>query len=310
MAYIDLSLPQFQKKFDSDEACLDAIFQARWPRGFVCPKCNHNDGIRLRCRPRIMECSSCHRQSSITSGTLFHGSHLSLASWFLCIYLFAQDKGGASASRLCNQVGISYPTAWFVLQRLRLAMQTRDESLTLAGYIELDEAFFGGRSKSKRARKSPFDGKKTVLVLVESEGHQAGNLVMKVVDSTQYDDLYPVIESKVDAEPGGQWFRADGWGAHHVVMSFGHRIKMSYIPNDELDAALPCVSLAISHAKRFFKGTYHHFCKIHIQRYLDEFCYRWNRRHLFSQLASHLLTACVLTQCVKYNDLKAVRKAA
>jgi hypothetical protein len=307
MAYINLTLPQFQKRFSTEEACLNAIFQARWPRGFICPKCKHDDGIRLRCRPRIVECSACHRQSSITSDTLFHGSHLALTSWFLCIYLFAQDKGGASATRLSNQVGISYPTAWLVLQRLRVAMQTRDENLTLAGYIELDEAFFGGRSRNQKVRKSPFNGKKTVLVLVESEGHQAGNLVMKVVESSQYEDLYPVIESKIDIEPGGQWFRGDAWGAHHVVMSFGHHIKMTTIPNDKQDEELPCVSLAISHAKRFFKGTYHHFCKIHIQRYLDEFCYRWNRRHLFQQLASHLLAACVLTDHKKYSELKSAR---
>jgi len=189
-------------------------------------------------------------------------------------------------------------------------MQTRDENLTLAGYIELDEAFFGGRSKNRRNRKSPFDGKKTVLVLAESEGQRAGNLVMKVVDSAQYYDLYPVIEKKIDTEPGGHWFRADAWGAHHVVRTFGHRINMSFIPAEKQDESLPCVSLAISHAKRFFKGTYHHFCKIHIQRYLDEFCYRWNRRHLFPQLATHLITACVLHKPVKYSQLKAVRQAA
>src|SRR5208282_4522107 len=156
-----------------------------------------------------------------------------------------------------KQVGVSYATAWFVLQRLRIAMQTRDENLTLAGYIELDEAFFGGRTKSKRNRKPPWSNKKTVLVLVESEGKQAGNLVMKVVDSAHYDDLKPVIEAKVESEPGGQWFRSDAWGAHHVVLQFGHHIKMDRMFNQEQDEELRCVSLAISHAKRFFKGTYH-----------------------------------------------------
>jgi hypothetical protein len=235
---------------------------------------------------------------------------LPLTSWFLAIYLFAQDKGGASASRLCKQVGMSYPTAWFVLQRLRIAMQTRDENLTLAGYIELDEAFFGGRRRRQKIRKSPFHDKKTVLVLVESEGKQAGNLVMKVVESSQYEHLKPVIEEKIEAEPGGQWFRSDAWGAHHVVMQFGHKIKMTAIPIEEQDEELRCVSLAVSHAKRFFKGTYHHFCKIHIQRYLDEFCYRWNRRHLFSRLSLNLLTACVLQGALPYSVVISQRKSA
>ena len=300
MAYVDLSLPQFQKRFDSENACLDAIFEARWPRGFICPRCQHNNGIRLKSRPRIVECSSCRRQTSITASTLFHRSHVPLTDWFLCIYLFAHDKGGGSAMRLSKQVGMNYPTAWFTLQKIRFAMATREENLTLAGYIELDEAFFGGRSKSKRQRKPPSDNKKQVLVMVESEGRHAGNLVMKVIDSDKYDDLKPIIAANVEADPPGQWFRSDGWGSHHVVIALGHHIKVEPVPAEKQDKVLRCVNLAVSHAKRFFKGTYHHFCKIHIQRYLDEFCYRWNRRHLFDQLASHLLTACVLHDPVSY----------
>jgi transposase-like protein len=294
MAYIDLSLPQFQKKFDTEEACLDAIFEARWPRGFICPYCEHNDGVRLRSRPRIIQCFCCKRQTSVTANTIFNRSHIPLRLWFLAIYLFAHDKGGVSATRLSRQLGMNYPTAWFMLQRLRIAMGTRDENLTLAGYIELDEAFFGGRSNHQgRHRKAPSANKKMVLVMVESEGVRAGNLVMKVIPAAEYKHLEPVIAEKIESEPGGQWFRTDGWGSHQVVKWYGHKLKMGVIPYQEQNNVLCCVNLAISHAKRFFKGTYHHFCKIHIQRYLDEFCYRWNRRHHFNQLASHLLAACV-----------------
>lgn len=141
--------------------------------------------------------------------------------------------------------------------------------------------------------------------MVESEGRQAGNLVMQVVESTFYDDLKPIIAEKVESEPGGQWFRSDGWGSHHVVIALHHHIKMTPIPKEKLDEVLRCSSLAISHAKRFFKGTYHHFCKIHIQRYLDEFCYRWNRRHLEKQLASHLIAACALHPPIRCDQLVA-----
>lgn len=310
MAHIDLSLSEFQKRFSTEEACLDEIFDARWPRGFVCPNCEHNDGFRLHCRPRIVECASCGKQTSITARTLFHRSHVPLTNWFLVVYLFAQDKGGASAMRLSKQLRMNRPTVWFMLQKIRIAMGRRDENLTLAGYIELDEAFFGGRSKNPGKRNPPSHNKKQVLVMVEAEGKQAGNVVMEVIDSVFYDDLKPVIANKVEAEPPGQWFRSDGWGSHHVVIALGHHIKMTPIPNDQLDKVLRCLSLAVSHAKRFFKGTYHHYCKIHHQRYLDEFCYRWNRRHLFDELPSHLLTACVLHVPVFCSDLTARRKAA
>lgn len=296
MAYIDLTLPQFQKTFAGEEACLEAVFEARWPKGFVCPYCDHNDGYRISTRPRNVQCAVCRRQSPITSNTLFHRSHLPLSIWFLAIYLIAQDKGGASASRLQNQLGISYPTAWFLVQRIHHAMSRRDESLTLAGFIELDEAFFGGRHRrGGRKGKPPGYGKTQVLVMVESEGICAGNLVMRVIENNFFEDLQPVIEQSIESEPPGQLFRADNWGAHHVVMQFGHRIQMQHMPNEKQDELLRCVSLAISNAKAFFKGTYHNFCRKHIQRYLDEFCYRWNRRHLLGQVASHLISACALT---------------
>lgn len=139
-------------------------------------------------------------------------------------------------------------------------------------------------------------------MLVESEGSQAGNLVMKVIEGDQYEDLKPIIAQKIESDPPGQWFRSDGWGSHHVVIGFGHQLKMSCIPAEQQDKELPCVSLATSHAKRFFKGTYHHFCKAHIQRYLDEFCYRWNRRHLFGRLAERLIVACVLHDPISYGN--------
>ena len=191
MAYIDLSLPKFIKKFATEEACLQAISAARWPRGFVCPKCGHHGGTRLAER-RSMQCWSCHRQTSITSQTLFHGSHIPLVTWFLAIYLVAHDKAGISTKRLAKHLDMHYSTAWSLLHRIRFAMGTRDENLTLAGYIELDEAFFGGKSRNKRTRKGPkkpAEKKKMVFIMVESEGSQAGNLVMKVVKDATLDTL-------------------------------------------------------------------------------------------------------------------------
>src|SRR6185312_1973872 len=136
------------------------------------------------------------------------------------------------------------------------------------------------------------DGKKQVLVLVEAEGWRAGNVVMKVIANDHLEDLKPVIETKVESEPPGQWFRSDAWGSHHVVMTCGHRIKMGHIPKEQQDTELRCVSLAISNAKSFFKGTHHNFCQLHLDRYLAAFCYRWNRRDQGGGLVLSLIKAC------------------
>jgi len=302
MAHTEMNFLEFSSRFCTQEACLQAIFEKRWPHGFVCPDCDHNDGYRLTTRP-VVECCVCGNQQSITAGTIFERTRIPLPVWFLIIFDMAQDKGGASALRLSKRFGVARSTIHNIMHKIREAMGSRDENLTLAGYIELDEAFFGGVSK-RVAGESPTKNKMQVLVLVESEGKAAGNIVMQLIEGGAPDDIAPVISQKVDNEPGGHWFRSDGWGSHHVVMNDGHRINMEIIPHDRLDDELRCASLAISLAKRFFKGTYHHFCKRYIQRYLDEFCYRWNRRHLEKQLASHLITACVLHPAVQYAQLK------
>lgn len=305
MAYIDMTLPEFTMKFSTQEACIQAVFDARWPKGFRCPYCDHDDGYRLTTRP-VVQCALCRRQTWITAKTLFHQTKIPLPKWFLIIYLFAQDKGGRSALSISKLLGMHYATVWFIVQKIRIAMASRDENLTLAGYIELDEAFFGGRHRSGgRGGKPPRHNKKQVLVMVESEGWRAGNVMMRVIPNDHIASIAPIIKDKIESDPPGQWFRADAWGSHHIVSSYGHRIKMSYIPVHEQDSVLRCVSLAISHAKRFFRGTYHQYCKTHIQRYLGEFCYRWNRRHLEKQLATHLLTACVLHSPIKYSQIPA-----
>ncbi len=141
MNYISLTLPEFQTRFCDEEACLKAIFDAKWPHGFVCPHCEHNGGYRVY-RRRNMECACCGKQTSITADTVFERSHVPLVTWFLVMYLMAQDKGGVSGQRLADQLGMRYATVLSMLHRLRDAMGARDENLTLAGYIELDESFF------------------------------------------------------------------------------------------------------------------------------------------------------------------------
>ena len=311
MAYTDLTLPEFIRAYSTEEACLQAIFEARWPRGFICPRCGHNDGNRISTR-RSIQCCVCRRQTSITSQTIYHKSRTPLTTWFLMIYQVAQDKGGTSALRLANQLGMHYSTVWHIVHKIREAMVGREENLTLAGYIQMDEAFFGGRFKNKVGEpcRPPTFNKVTVMVMVESEGRQAGNLVMKVIPDDRINTLDAVIRDKIESEPPGQLFRADGLGRHHVVMNHGHHVKAGHIPAAEQDKELKCVNLAISLAKRFFKGTYHHFCKEHMQRYLDEFCYRWNRRHLWGQLASHLIAACTLHTPMYYAAIPIQRATA
>ena len=152
LLYVDMNLFEFQKKYADEESCLRAIFETRWPRGYICPHCGHNDGHRIQTR-RLMQCCLCRKQSSITAGTIFEQSHVPLTVWFLMIFFVVQDKGGASAMKLSKQLGTCRNTASLMLKKIRTALSARDENLTLAGLIEFDEALLGGRSKSKSLGK-------------------------------------------------------------------------------------------------------------------------------------------------------------
>ncbi len=137
---------QFQQHFGTDQQCRDFLFKLRWPKGFVCPNCEHDDAQFLAPR-RLYQCYNCKHQSSVTSGTIFHKTHLPLTCWFWIIYQMTHDKGGASATRLASQLKRPYKTVWHILHKLRLAMGRRDEGITLAGLVEFDEAVLGPEAR-------------------------------------------------------------------------------------------------------------------------------------------------------------------
>jgi transposase-like protein len=166
-----ISLPEFLKKYGSEDQCFDALFAWRWPTGFECPKCGHTKSCEVGSR-KLQQCNGCHRQTSLTAGTIFQATKLPLTAWFLGIYLITQDKKGVSALKLSRQLGISYNAAWRMKHKLMQVMMERDDTYKLSGFIELDDAYLGGeRTGCKPGRgaagKTPF----VAAVETTSEGH-------------------------------------------------------------------------------------------------------------------------------------------
>ena len=139
------------ERYGTEEACAQALTQQRWPEGFRCPRCGHDHGYVISTR-HSYECSKCHYQTSLTAGTLFHSTNLSLTKWFWAIYLSASDKGGISAVRLSKQIQVSWVTACRILRKIRIAMGHRDSIYRLHDLIEIDDALVGGRRSGKRGR--------------------------------------------------------------------------------------------------------------------------------------------------------------
>ncbi len=202
--------------------------------------------------------------------------------------------------RLSKQLELGYKTAWAMLHKIRKAMAQRDSDYTLSGFIELDDAFFGGAAKGRRGRGAA--NKTTVLVMVESKDEHAGFIAMQSVASMEK----PLVEKLVKKHIApAQRIRTDGYKSYAGLTEMGHQHDGTPVPPNKASENLPWVHIAISNAKRFLLGTYHGVSHKHLQSYLDEFCYRFNRRAWEKQITLRLLTACVFGNPITYAELKA-----
>lgn len=281
-----ISFMEWQKRFGSNEACMHYLAQQRWSEGFQCPRCGHDHGylIQPRC---LYECAQCRYQASVTAGTVFHSTNLPLTKWFWAIYLMTSDKGGISAMRLSKLLDVSWPTARAMLQKLRTAMAHRDSLYRLTERVELDDALVGGKRPGKRGRGAA--GKTAVLVACEAHDGRAGYLAMQAVAGVTGKTVSDFARHRLSPDSR---IRTDALHALNTLgEEFVHQARKT--PPEQASAWLPWVHIAIANLKRFLLGTFHGVSAKYLQEYLDEFCYRFNRRHWEPQLPLRLLHLCI-----------------
>lgn len=286
MKALAVDLLEWQKRFGTEEACGEALARQRWPEGFCCPRCGHDHGYAISTR-KSYECSSCHYQASLTAGTLFHSTNLPLTKWFWAIYLMASDKGGISAPRLAKQIGTSWITAHRMLRKIRIAMGHRDSVYRLHDLVEIDDALVGGRKPGKRGRGA--EGKVPVLVAVENRDSGAGFIAMQQVAVVTKETVTGFVKSRL---PPSQVVRSDKLAALGAIGKTQHHAAR-VTPPDKAGEWLPWVHVAIGNLKAFLLGTYHGVSSKYLQEYLNEFCYRFNRRAWEPELPMRLLNACL-----------------
>ena len=165
------SLSDFFEQYGTEAQCRQALFDWRWPSGFVCPGCGHTHHCLLHTN-QLYQCYRCHHQTSLTSGTIFADTKLALTTWFLALYLVTQNKNGISALELKRQLGVSYVTAWSIKHKLMQVMKERDDSQPLVGIIQMDDAYWGGeRRGGKRGRGAPHKVPFVAAVATDEEQH-------------------------------------------------------------------------------------------------------------------------------------------
>jgi transposase-like protein len=283
MTIIDLN-----RAFSTEDKCREYICRARWPHGIACPRCQAKTISTLKAQGKF-ECSKCTYQFSATAGTIFHDSHLPLEKWFLATYLMCESRKGVSANQLKRVLGTSYKTAWYLCHRIRAAMKEANP-LPLAGTIEVDETYIGG---VRRGRNKAMDNKTMVLGAIARGGEvrlrvdkrgAKGKVLRGFVKETTAKGPKTIY---TDNHSGYSGLGADKDITHDSV---NHSIEEWVRGNVHTNTIEGVFSLF----KRSIVGAYHQVSAKHLDAYLDEFEFRFNRRRradLFADTIKHLARA-------------------
>lgn len=296
------SLQRFMADFPDDEACADWLAERRWPEGFVCPQCGERHGWKLEAKPRTWECADCGRQTSVTAGTIMHRTHLPLRTWFLAAHLVATHSNGISALQLMGKLGIgSYKTAWLLLHKLRRSMVDPERD-PLEGMIEVDETAITFRTKEDPVaggRGRSHEGKILVCGAVECvEGGRAGRIRLSVISGYSATVLQDFVANNT-AE--ASIVLTDGLSSYQGMQGRKHLPKV--VGAMAAHVLLPWIHRVFSNLKRLGLGVYHGFRRRHVQAYLDEFVFRWNRRRHYRSAFDTLLGIGLRTRPMGYRKL-------
>ena len=271
------SLFELSDEYGTEEQCETALLNWRWPEGFICPNCSSDKYCKLKSR-RLYQCNNCHYQTSLTSKTLFFNTNFPLIVWFMAIYLVTQSKTSMSALELKRQLGVNYNTAWSVRHKILQAMKEHNDSQTIAGTIQLDDAYWGGELRGgKRGRgsenKTPF----VAAISLNEEGHPM-QMKMTVVDGFRTKTIITWSENHIEA---GSHVISDKLPCFKGVQDAGcSHLRIKCGGNLELldSKEFKWVNTMIGNVKTSITGTCHSISSRHLPRYLAEFCFRFNNR--------------------------------
>jgi predicted RNA-binding Zn-ribbon protein involved in translation (DUF1610 family) len=283
------SLLDFQRAFSDEAACAGFLFQQRWPEGFVCPKCGEGRAALLRSRAHTYECLDCGRQTSVTAGTVMHRSKLPLTVWFLAAHVMATHSNGMSALQLKTQLGIDYKTAWLLAQKLRRSMIDPDRE-PLEGVVEIDQTEIPFRDAD-----SFFDPGKTgkivivgaVEVIDRFTGQAqrpkklgakyfdtlSGRVRLAAIPSNHAAHIHRFIKANIAK---GTTLVSDGHASYPGVKDYRHDPRV--VGNMAVHVTLKWIHQVFALLKRWGLGTYHGLRRKHVDTYLNEFVFRYNRR--------------------------------
>jgi len=284
-----MCLHEFIEKYGTDEQCEKTLFDARWPNGFKCERCEHDSFCYIKSR-QTYQCTRCKHQASLKSNTVFHSSKIPLSKWFLAIYLISQSKNGMAALALKRHIGVSYKTAWSMKHKLMQAMSEKDAKRRLAGLVTADDVYLGGQQRDgKRGRGSENKQPFVAAISLSSKGWPLYAKFTPVESFTAVNignwveqHLYP-----------NSVIATDGFASFNIISKINEHkhVKIPMQP-DRKTGQIPYfhwLNTILGNVKSAITGTYRSSRKGYGERYLSEFQYRFNRRFNLRSLFINLI---------------------
>jgi transposase-like protein len=286
------TLTEFADYFCDEETCVKHFTEIRFASGEYCPHCGHNEIYKFSNGKRY-RCAKCKQDFTIRTGTVFGESKLPLRKWFMAIYLLSTSNKGISSVQLAKQIGVTQKTGWFIDHRIRSAMKQNKGQLF--GQVEADETWIGGKDKNKHAAKrlngkgrGP-TGKTAVAGIVE----RGGNVVAKVVPEVTSAVLHGFINANVKE---GSTVNTDEHRGYWGMKNYTHQVIRHSLREYVVGSAhTNTIESFWALFKRGYHGIYHFMSEKHLQRYVDEFSFRFNRRagemqSIFSETIKNMAT--------------------
>jgi len=264
--------------FDTELKCIKYLTAIIYKDGFYCPFCNSKKIYHFS-NNKTHKCAECRKKFGVKIGTIFEDSKISLKKWFMAIYLMTSHKKGISSLQLSKDIKVTQKTAWYILQRLRYAVDSNSFKKPLKGIVEVDETYIGGKETNKHKNKRTKEyntilgDKKPILGMVEKKG----SIKYQSIEKATKGNVKPIIESNIsdnaiihtDESPIYKFLPKDK--RKIVNHTFKEYVGKGGITTNNIEGSF-------AHFKRTINGIYHSASKKHIQKYADMFCFRWNTR--------------------------------
>lgn len=273
-----LTIFDFQKQFPDDNACMTYLSTVKWSKGFSCPRCSNTKYCKGN-KAHIRQCTKCNYLASPTSGTLFHKVKFPLLKAFYIVYYMSTNKKGISSTELSRKLGLRQKTCWLFKQKVMQAMKSSNKH-KIKGKAEVDETVVGGAETGVVGRKN--GKKKLVVFAIEKTGRGVSRLYGKVIKQSSSKELGAFMKASLETDT---IVKTDGWTGYQPLKKYFP--NLSQIPSGKKGENFPDLHRVIMGFKGWLRGIHHH--AHHLQAYINEYTYRFNRNFMKVTIFDNLL---------------------